>query len=136
MAYIEIIEPEDATGARAGYYEQISRSHTASLGFPILAPQVYRPHSLIEAYVKLGALQMGGISSEEAYIGQGSVPHLLVKFGVALRASYSLRSPLARSFSNSAKVPGKSIESPTIARSLRAPGAASNRGAAARRFQA
>ena len=87
VAYIEIIQPEDATGARARYYDQISQSYTASLGFPIPAPQVYRPHSLIESYLKLGAMQIGGTSSEEAYIGQGTVPHLLVNFGVALHSS-------------------------------------------------
>jgi hypothetical protein len=87
MAYIETIDPENAEGARAEYYEQISQSYTASLGFPIPAPQVYRPHSLIEAYLKLGVLQTGGTSSEEAYIGEGAVPHLLVNFGVALHSS-------------------------------------------------
>jgi len=87
MAYIQMIDPEDADGAVAEYYEQISQSYTASLGFPIPAPQVYRPHSLIEAYLKLGAMQTGGTSSEEDYVGQGSVPHLLVNFGVALHSS-------------------------------------------------
>ena len=87
MAYVEIIDPENAEGARAEDYEQISQSYTASLGFPIPAHQVYRPHSLIEAYLKLGVLQTGGTSSEEAYIGEGAVPHLLVNFGVALHSS-------------------------------------------------
>ena len=87
MAYIRIIDPEGATGKRADYYDQISQSYTASLGFPIPAPQVYRPHSLLEPYLKLGALQVGGTSSEEAYVGAGAVPHLLVNFGVALHSS-------------------------------------------------
>ncbi len=35
-------------------YRQVD-SYTASLGFPIPAPQVYRPHSILEPYLKLGA---------------------------------------------------------------------------------
>jgi hypothetical protein len=31
MAYVEIIDPENAEGARAEYYEQISQSYTAYL---------------------------------------------------------------------------------------------------------
>ena len=33
-------------------------SYTASLGFPIPAPQVYRLHSILEPYLKLGAIQV------------------------------------------------------------------------------
>ena len=87
MAYIEIINPEEATGKRAEYYSQISESYTASLGFPIPAPQVYRPHSLLEPYLKLGAMQVAKTSSESAYLGEGTVPQLLVNFGVAINSS-------------------------------------------------
>jgi hypothetical protein len=47
-------------------YRQVD-SYTASLGFPILAPQVYRPHSILEPYLKLGAMQVQKTSSESAY---------------------------------------------------------------------
>ncbi len=87
MAYIRIIDPEDATGDRAKYYDQISRSYTASLGFAIPAPQVYRPHSILEPYLKLGAMQVAKTSSEKSYLGEGSVPQILVNFGVALNSS-------------------------------------------------
>jgi hypothetical protein len=87
VAYIEIINPEQSTGTRAEYYERISHAYTASLGFSIPAPQVYRPHSLLEPYLKLGAIQVGGTESEEAYVGRGTVPHLIVNFGVALHSS-------------------------------------------------
>jgi hypothetical protein len=87
MAYIKIIDPEEATGELAGYYDQISQSYTASLGFPIPAPMVYRPHSLLPQYMKLGAMRISKTSSEEAYIGQGTVPQLLVNFGVAIHSS-------------------------------------------------
>lgn len=42
-------------------------SYTASLGFPIPAPQVYRPHSMVEPYLKLGAMQVQKTSNESAY---------------------------------------------------------------------
>jgi hypothetical protein len=87
MAYIRIIDPEQATGNRADYYSQISESYTASLGFSIEAPQVYRPHSILEPYLKLGAMQVSKTSSEEAYLGEGTVPQLLVNFGVAINSS-------------------------------------------------
>lgn len=87
MAYIEIINPEDATGDLAEYYDQISQSYTASLGFSIPAPQVYRPHSLLEPYMKLGAMRIAKTSSEKDYLGKGTVPHLLINFGVALHSS-------------------------------------------------
>jgi len=87
MAYIEIIQPEQATGRRAEYYAQIAESYTASLGFPMSAPQVYRPHSLLEPYLKLGVMQIQGTNSQQDYIGRETVPHLLINFGVALYSS-------------------------------------------------
>lgn len=89
MAYIEIIQPEDAGGDLAVNYEAISGAYTKSFGSErkIPVPQVYRTHSIVPPYLHYGAVQMGGTSSSDEYIGKGTAPGVLVNFAVALFSS-------------------------------------------------
>jgi hypothetical protein len=87
MAYIKTVSPEHATGDLAADYQAISNAYSSSFGTEIPVPQVYRTHSIVPAYLHYGAVQIGGTSSAEQYIGAGQVPGVLVNFAVALYSS-------------------------------------------------
>lgn len=88
MAYIRIIQQEDATGALAEDYTFLSKSYGKMLGADIPTPQVYRTSSIVDSYFHYGAvmnsiLTNGGKHDRE----EGEVPRILVNFGVAVNSS-------------------------------------------------
>ena len=89
MAYIDIVHPEAADGQLAADYAAISNAYSGAFGDgrQVAVPHVYRTHSLVPAYLHYGAVQMGGTSSSEQYIGKGTAPGVLVNFAVSLYSS-------------------------------------------------
>ena len=88
MAFIELVEESEATGTLAEDYRYLSDSYSRLIGRDTPTPAVYRPHSLIPPYFRLGAVQnrvlTGDGTHEERREG---FPTLLVNFAVALHSS-------------------------------------------------
>ncbi len=92
MAYVRIVDESEATGTLAEDYAYLSDSYSRMLGMRIPTPQVYRPHSLIPRYFRLGAVQNRVLTNDGRHdlrqvTEPVAVPNILVNFAVALHSS-------------------------------------------------
>ena len=88
MAYVRIVNEDEAQGSVAEDYQYLSDSYSKMIGHPVPAPQVYRPHSLVPEYFRFGALQNRVLTHDGQHdLGDGLLPPILVNFAVALHSS-------------------------------------------------
>ncbi len=91
MAYIRIVNEDEAQGQLAEDYHYLSRSYSNLLGSQVPTPQVYRTHSLVPSYFRLGAVQNRVLTNDGRFdqprFQQGPVSEILVNFAVALHSS-------------------------------------------------
>lgn len=85
MAYIRIVNEEEATGSVAQDYEYLSSSYSHWLGADTPTPQVYRTSSILPAYFRFGAVQNRVLTNDGAHDRPaGPVPDILVMFAVSM----------------------------------------------------
>jgi len=88
MAYIRIVNEDEAQGSVAEDYAFLSDSYSRLTGVRVPAPQVYRTHSLVPEYFRLGAVQNRVLTGDGRHdLDAGSLPPILVNFAVALHSS-------------------------------------------------
>ncbi|MEN8160916.1 MAG: hypothetical protein ABFS41_12655 [Myxococcota bacterium] len=89
MAYIHIVNEDEARGTVAEDYAYLSASYSKILGPGTPTPQVYRPHSGVPAYFRFGAVQNRVLTNGGAHDlpSVDGVPNILVNFAVALHSS-------------------------------------------------
>jgi hypothetical protein len=85
MAYIEMVEVEDATGLLAENYRLVAERYSHGLGFPMPTPELYRVSSQVPAYTHaLSESQRCVTGDGEHYCeSDGIVPRLFAGFCVA-----------------------------------------------------
>ena len=88
MAYSRIVNEDDASGTVAEDYAYISASYSKMLGPGTPTPQVYRPHSIVPAYFRFGAVQNRVLTNDGRHdLPMSPLPGILVNFAVALHSS-------------------------------------------------
>ncbi len=88
MAYIRIVNEDEAVGSVAENYAFLSSSYS-KMGRPgTPTPQVYRTNSLVPAYFDFGALQNRVLTNDGRHDGpRGPVPDILVNFAISLHSA-------------------------------------------------
>ncbi len=85
MAYVRIVDEDQASGTVAEDYAFISASYSKMLGAGTPTPQVYRPHSIVPPYFRFGAVQNRVLTNDGTHDRpQGPVPEILVMFGISM----------------------------------------------------
>ena len=88
MAYIRIVNEDEATGSLAEDYDFISSSYSAMIGAGTPTPQVYRTNSIVPAYFRFGAIQNRVLTNDGAHdLPQGALPGILVNFATSMYSS-------------------------------------------------
>ena len=88
VAFIRIVNEDEATGQFAEDYKYISGSYSKWLKRHIPTPQVYRTSSIVEEYFHFGALQNRVLTDDGQHTPlESSVPPILVNFAVSLYSS-------------------------------------------------
>ncbi len=85
MAYVRIVNEEEARGTVAEDYGFISDSYSRAFGARVPAPQVYRTSSIVPAYFRFGAVQNRVLTNDGKHdLPQGLAPEILVMFGISM----------------------------------------------------
>ena len=91
MAYIRIVNEEEAQGQLAEDYAYLSQSCSTLVGAAVTTPNVYRTNSIVPAYFHPFTLTNRVLTNDGKFdrpeLQQGPVPEFLVNFGVALNSS-------------------------------------------------
>lgn len=88
MAYVRLVNEQEATGTVAEDYAFLSKSYSRLLQTEIATPQVYRTSSVVPAYFRFGALQNRVLTNDGNHSPEeGPVPRILVNFAVSLHSS-------------------------------------------------
>ena len=91
MAYIRIVNEDEAQGQLAEDYTYLAQSYSTLVGAEVTTPNVYRTHSIVPAYFHLFTMTNRVLTSDGKFdrpeLQQGPAPELLVNFGVALHSS-------------------------------------------------
>ncbi len=91
MAYVRIIDEDQARGLLAEDYEFLSRSYSGAGGASrrrVPTPQVYRTNSIVQPYFRFGAVQNRVLTNDGKHdAAKGPVPGILVNFAVSLHSS-------------------------------------------------
>ena len=91
MAYIRLVNEDEAQGQLAQDYAYLSQSYSTLVGDTVTTPNVYRTHSLVPAYFHLATVTNQVLTNDGKFdrpeLQQGPVPEFLVNFGVALHSS-------------------------------------------------
>lgn len=84
MAYIRLLEENDAQGTVADDFAFLAASYSHFGGRSVRAPQVYRPASLIPTYFRFGTIQNRVLTADGRHDRpEGSLPRILLNFGVS-----------------------------------------------------
>ncbi len=88
MAYIRIVNENEATGTVAEDYAFLSSSYSKMTQVQVPTPQVYRSSSIVPAYFRFGAVQNRVLTNEGRHDQpQGPLPDILVNFAVSMYSS-------------------------------------------------
>lgn len=88
MAYIRIVNEDEATGTVAEDYAYLSASYSKMIEPGTPTPQVYRTHSVVPEYFRFGAVQNRVLTNDGRHdLPAGPLPGILVNFAVALYSS-------------------------------------------------
>ena len=91
MAFVHIVDENEATGTVAEDYAYLEESYSNLFGPGTPTPNMYRTNSVIPAYFRFGALQnrvlTGDGGFEERESEQEPVPGLLTMFAVSMYSS-------------------------------------------------
>ena len=91
MAHIRIVNEDEAQGQLAEDYAYLSRSYSNMVGSEVTTPNVYRTHSIVPAYFRLGTVTNRVLTNDGRFDRpswqQGAAPEFLVNFAVALHSS-------------------------------------------------
>jgi len=88
MAFIRIVNEDEATGTVAEDYQFLSSSYSAMVGPNTPTPQVYRTHSLVPEFFRFGAVQNRVLTNNGQHgPDTGPLPSILVNFAVSLHSS-------------------------------------------------
>ena len=88
MAYIRIVDEDQALGTVREDFEFISSSYSHALGSPMKTPQVYRTNSIVPAYFRFGAIQNRVLTNDGSHDRpSGPVPEILVMFAISMYSS-------------------------------------------------
>ncbi len=91
MAYIRIVNEDEAKGQLAEDNQYLSSSYSTLVGAEVTTPNVYRTHSIVPAYFRLCTVTNRVLTNDGKFdrpeFQQGPVPEFLVNFAVALHSS-------------------------------------------------
>ena len=91
MAYIRIINEDEAQGQLAEDYAYLSYSYSALTGAEVTTPNVYRTHSIVPDYFRLSTVTNRVLTNDGKFdrpgFQEGPAPEMLVNFAVALHSS-------------------------------------------------
>lgn len=83
MSYLEIIQPEQATGALKNSYDSLVKMY-ADAGLSIVVPNVYKSNSALPLHLDFGTLQAVCLPNyPQQTEPPTTIPGVLVNFGVA-----------------------------------------------------
>jgi len=86
LAYVKIVNEEEAAGTLAEDYAFISGSYSRLLGSETPTPQVYRTNSVVPAYFRFGAVQNRVLTNNGEHghaPGLEQVPEIMVMFAIS-----------------------------------------------------
>ena len=85
MAFVRIVNEEEATGTVAEDYEFISSSYSHMLGAGTPTPQVYRTNRVVPEYFRFGAVQNRVLTDDGRHSRPpGPVPEIMVMFAISM----------------------------------------------------
>ncbi len=88
MAYIRIVNEDEARGQLAEDYEFLSDSYSHAAGQRVPTPQVYRTPSVVPSYFHFGAVQNRVLTNDGQHNReQGPVPGIMVNFATSMFSS-------------------------------------------------
>lgn len=89
MAYIQLINEDEATGTLKQDYEFLSASYSKMFGSTIPTPMVYRTASPVPEYFRFGAVQnrVATADGDHNQPPDETLPTILVNFAVALHSA-------------------------------------------------
>ena len=83
MAYLDIVEPEEASGELKASYDALVQMY-ADGGLTIVVPNVYKTNFALPVYLDIGTLQAACLPNYPQQTEPlTTVPGVLVNFGVA-----------------------------------------------------